>query len=94
MYKICLKLELLDEADYFLSEGLSSDDMKESYSWMADLFRRPHYIILKHKIAIKYSDHTAEMVSTIQTLNPIEVIKGNIHGVKAILLLLDLLVIL
>jgi hypothetical protein len=94
MYKLCLKLELLDEADYFLSQGLSSDGLNESYSWLADLFRRPHYIGLKHKIALKYSNHTAELVAAIQTLCPADVIKGNVHGVKALLLVLDLLVIL
>jgi hypothetical protein len=68
--------------------------MKDSYSWLADLFKRPHYMSLKHKIALKYSKHTAEMVAAIETLNPTDVIKGNVHGVKALLLVLDLLVIL
>ncbi len=94
MYKLCLKLELLDEADKFLSEGLTLDGMKESYGWLADLFKRPHYIGLKHKLALKYAEHNAEMVAAIQTLNPVEVIKGNVHGVKALLLVLDLLQIL
>lgn len=94
MFKLCLKLELLDEADNLLSEGVSQNGMKESYAWVADMFKRPHYIVLKHKIALKYTDHTADMVAAIQTLKPYEVIQGNSHGVKAILLILDFLVIL
>lgn len=94
MFKLCLKLELLDEADNLLSEGVSQNGMKESYGWVADMFKRPHYIVLKHKIALKYTDHTADMVAAIQTLKPYEVIQGNSHGVKAILLILDFLVIL
>ena len=94
MYKLCLKLELLDEADKFLSEGLTLEGMNESYGWLADLFRRPHYMVLKHKIALKYSEHNAELVAAIQTLNPTDVIRGNVHGIKALLLVLDLLQIL
>jgi len=65
--------------------------LKESYTWVADLFSRPHYINLKQGIALKYKDHTIQMVHALNKLDPVEVVDGNLHGVKAVLLVLDLI---
>ena len=58
------------------------------------MWKRPHYISLKHKITLKYQEHTIEMVKALQQLDSKTVIEGNVHGLKALLLVLDLITIL
>jgi aminoglycoside/choline kinase family phosphotransferase len=89
LFDYLLKNELLDQALLLLPE-IAANSLTRTYTVMADLFSRPFYIELKYKLATEYKTHSDLLATALSKVCPEQVCQGNTHGVKAMLMLLDL----
>jgi hypothetical protein len=94
MYLFCLKEDLFDQANELIKhKSLQTTEYRQkSYQLMADTFSRPFYMKQKYEIAMKYPRHPSLAIyEALKKVNLAQVFEGNLNGINAALMLLDLL---